>query len=134
MARPRHTSLRAPFLKSIAPVPERVQNATPYALSIPALAARPLERALSRPITIFVGTNGCGKSTLLEAIASLCGFGRFGGNRNYAHPDHDEETLGQYLRGGWLPKVTKGFYTRAETRMGFIRHRSWRFRAPPSCI
>jgi predicted ATPase len=118
--RPRESVLRAPYLKSIALMAERVPDARAYPFSIPAIAAEPFRIDFTKAVTILVGTNGSGKSTILEAIAQLCGFGQLGGNRNYAADRQDGDALGNYLRAGWLPKVGRGFYTRAETFSGFV--------------
>lgn len=91
-----------------------------FPFTIPAFAAEPLDLVFTRPVTILVGDNGSGKATLLEAIAGLCGFGRYGGTRNDHGASEGDDLLGSALRAAWLPKVTSGFYTRAETPMGFI--------------
>jgi len=101
-------------------LPERVPDGGGYPFTIPALAAEPLDLTFTRSVTIFVGVNGSGKSTILEAIAALRGFGRYGGNRNYDAVAREEERLSRALRASWQPKMTRGFYTRAETLMGFI--------------
>ncbi|RPJ96060.1 AAA family ATPase [Rummeliibacillus sp. TYF005] len=67
-------------------------------------------------VTFFVGENGTGKLTLLEAIADQCDFNTAGGGRNsYFEVDQAESALGEYIRLSWSPKVTKGFFLRAET-------------------
>jgi len=118
--RPRESVLRAPYLKSIELMDDRVPDARTYPFTIPAIAAEHFRIDFIKPVTILVGINGSGKSTILEAIAHLCGFGRLGGNQNYASGEDDGELLGKYLRAGWLPKVNRGFYTRAETFSGFV--------------
>jgi predicted ATPase len=117
---PRAGSLSAPFLKSIELLPERVPDDTTYPFSIPAIAAEPFRIDFTNPVTILAGLNGSGKSTILEAIAYLCGFGRLGGNRNYQSGADAPDLLGKCLRPVWLPKVGRGFYTRAETFWALI--------------
>ena len=74
-------------------------------------------------VTFFVGENGSGKSTLLEAIATCCGFGLTGGNRDHTFQVEDPRTdLGRALRLAWLPKVTEGFFLRAESFFNFATY------------
>jgi predicted ATPase len=74
-------------------------------------------------VTFFVGENGSGKSTLLEAIAYQCGFNTAGGGRNNAHDvNSSQAALGEYVRLSWLPKVTQGFFLRAESFYHFASH------------
>ena len=68
MAKP--TRLRAPYLKSISLLPERVNRAA-FPFNTLRFLADEFEMSFDRPITLFVGENGSGKSTLLEGIASL---------------------------------------------------------------
>jgi predicted ATPase len=75
------------------------------------------------PVTFFVGENGSGKSTLLEAIAYQCGFNTAGGGRNNAHEvDSSHAALGDFIRLSWLPKITQGFFLRAESFYHFASH------------
>jgi len=60
-------------------------------------------------VTFFVGENGSGKSTFLEAIATCCGFGLTGGNRDHTFQVEDPRTdLGRALRLAWLPVSGRG--------------------------
>jgi len=71
---------------------------------------------LTRPVTFFIGENGSGKSTLLEAVADLCGFYTGGGSRSHLFDYQTTESeLKEHIRLSWLPKVTDGFFLRAET-------------------
>lgn len=111
---------RAPFLKSIWLDDKKSIDRTQYPFSIPALGTDRFQIELHRPVTIFAGQNGTGKSTILEAIAGLCGFGKFGGNKNYNLSKEEQHPLSGYMRASWFPKVTKGFYVRAEAFFAFI--------------
>jgi predicted ATPase len=116
------SSLTAPFLKSLTFIEERVKPRE-YPFNIPAFRGGKLELNFEQPVTIIVGENGTGKSTLLEGIASQCGFNLSGGSRNNAYDgDQNESPLGRALRLGWLPKVTRGFFLRAESFFNFGRH------------
>ncbi|MDA8213351.1 MAG: AAA family ATPase [Clostridia bacterium] len=75
---------------------------------------------LKENVTFFIGENGSGKSTLLEAISTKCGFSNRGGSRNNLLLGSDEEsTLETVIKLSWLPKVTNGFFFRAETFFNF---------------
>ena len=74
-------------------------------------------------VTFFVGENGSGKSTLLEAIAECCGFNPEGGNRDHQFATFGERSeLAKALRLSWLPKVTEGFFLRAESFYNFATY------------
>ena len=74
-------------------------------------------------MTLFAGENGSGKSTLLEAVAECCGFNPEGGNRDHHRAvAADRPELAQALRLSWLPKVTEGFFLRAESFYNFATY------------
>lgn len=74
-------------------------------------------------VTFFVGENGSGKSTILEAIAYQCGFNSAGGGKNNSYEvDASQSILGEYIRLSWMPKITNGFFLRAETFYHFASH------------
>jgi predicted ATPase len=112
---------QAPFIQNVRTVPERIDPAT-YPFTIRAFS-RGIDLTFTSPVTFFVGENGSGKSTLLEALAEGCGFNPEGGSR-----DHHRETaagrspLLQALRLTWRPKVTKGFFLRAESFYNFATY------------
>ena len=97
-------------------------DANSYPLSIPAI--RNLEEISFRNrITFFVGENGSGKSTLLEGIAYQCGFNTAGGGRNNTYEvESSHSDLGEFIRLSWMPKVTNGFFLRAETFYNFASY------------
>jgi predicted ATPase len=111
----------APFLRRITSLPER-WDPTHYPFAIRAFA-RGIDLEFRSTVTFFVGENGSGKSTLLEAVAECCGFNPEGGN-----PDHhravvaERSPLAQALRVSWLPKVTEGFFMRAESFYNFATY------------
>jgi predicted ATPase len=123
--RPFATSrLKAPFLRSIAEIPEKVA-AGEFPFTLPFLKGGDFSLEFQSPVTFFVGENGTGKSTLLEAIAELCGFNPQGGSRDnyYRHGDGaDAHGLAAALRPVWLPKVSKGFFFRAESFFNFASY------------
>jgi predicted ATPase len=75
-----------------------------------------------------VGENGTGKSTLLEGIAVLAGFDEAGGSKGQRPVDHSGAaeimggSLSQALRGSWLPKITHGWFFRAESFFSVARY------------
>ncbi len=82
-----------------------------------------LDLELRSKVTFFVGENGSGKSTLLEAVAKCCGFNVHGGGRDQqARSDDDADNLAGALRLSWLPKVTEGFFMRAESFFNFATY------------
>ena len=110
------------FLKRIELQQERIPSFNTYPFSIPAI--KNLEQLnLTNKVTFFVGENGSGKSTLLEAIADRCEFNTAGGGRNnYYDVESSESALGEYISLSWLPKVTNGFFLRAESFYQFASH------------
>ena len=110
-----------PFLKNIQTITELV-NPKKFPFSIPAFS-QGLNIEFSRNVTFLVGENGSGKSTLLEAIAEGCGFNRSGGSRNHRYSSSDTSSnLIDALRFSWLPKVTNGFFMRAESFFNFATY------------
>ena len=128
MAWKRRTSkLPAPYLRRIWLDPALVRDASAYPFCLPFLRddfALEFEHA----ITIVVGENGTGKSTLLEGIAALAGYDEAGGGKGYMPVDHSRavEAMGsgltQALRASWLPKITTGWFFRAESFFSVARY------------
>lgn len=112
--------LKAPFLKKISLQTDKVDNWNAYPFCLPLFAERLFDFVFDNPVTIIAGANGSGKSTFLEAIAAHSGFSTSGGNRNHSIFEQEKESLSDYLRCAWLPKMTKGFFFRAETFFKFI--------------
>jgi predicted ATPase len=110
------------YLRSLEIIGTPAEDPEAYPFSIPAL--KNLKRLEFRSrVTFFVGENGSGKSTLLEAIAYQCGFNPAGGSRNNTYEvEHSQSVFGRYVRLSWMPKVTNGFFLRAETFYHFASH------------
>jgi len=128
MARQRHPlRLPPPFLKRISLVPERVTDWDAYPFCIPLFRDRRFEFAFEKPVTIIVGENGTGKSTLLEAFAALANFDEAGGGSGYRLVDHSNAidvsgtVLAPTLRASWLPRMTSGWFFKAETFFSVAR-------------
>ena len=101
--------------------PESVDR-TRYPFSIRAFADG-IDLELTTNVTFFVGENGSGKSTLLEAIATRCGFNPEGGSRDHRFSvESTVSELGRALSLSWLPKVSDGFFMRAETFYNFATY------------
>ncbi|CAM4441229.1 AAA family ATPase [Paenibacillus tarimensis] len=110
------------YLRSVTLLKDKMSGRSEYPFSLP-LIDRMFTLELKQNVTFFVGENGSGKSTLLEAIAYGCGFHTAGGGRNNAYQvDASEAALGDYLRLSWLPKITTGFFLRAESFFAFATH------------
>lgn len=110
------------FLRSVEIRRDENTDEKEYPFSIPAIKA--MDRLYFRSnVTFLVGENGSGKSTLLEAIAYQCGFHTAGGGRNNAYEvDSSSAILGHAIRLSWMPKVTNGFFLRAETFYHFASY------------
>lgn len=110
------------FLKRIELLHDRIDSYQQYPFSIPSIQSlKSLD--IKNNVTFLVGENGSGKSTLLEAIADKCGFNTAGGSRNNTYKvNRSESALGEYIRLSWLPKVSNGFFLRAESFYHFASH------------
>jgi predicted ATPase len=117
----------APYLRRIWLDPSRIDDRAAYPFCLPFLQDE-FELSFDRSITIIAGENGTGKSTLLEGIAVLAGYDEAGGGKGYRPVDHSNaiEALGGKLssafRASWLPKVTKGWFFRAESFFSVARY------------
>ncbi|KGR77070.1 AAA family ATPase [Ureibacillus sinduriensis] len=110
------------FLNRVELQRDLISSYNEYPFSIPTI--KTLDRLeIENQVTFFVGENGSGKSTLLEAIAEKCGFNTAGGGRNNFYDVHrSESALGEFIRLSWWPKVTNGFFLRAESFYNFASH------------
>ncbi|MFK0688869.1 AAA family ATPase [Mesorhizobium sp. IMUNJ 23033] len=122
------TRLKAPYLKRTVLEPARVADWEKYPWNLPIFREREFQLEFTTPITIIVGENGTGKSTLLEAIGALAGYDEAGGGKGYRPVDHTAAidksgaALADTLRGHWLPKVTAGWFFRAESFYSVARY------------
>jgi predicted ATPase len=104
-----------------------VIDASAYPFCLPLFHAE-FTLVFERPITIIVGENGTGKSTLLEGIAAMAGYDAAGGGKGYMPVDHStavEATGGRLalaLRASWLPKITSGWFFKAESFFSVARY------------
>jgi predicted ATPase len=128
MARKNRTiNLPAPYLKRLWLEAERVGDRDGYPFCLPFLRDG-LDLTFDRAITIIVGENGTGKSTLLEGIAALAGYDEAGGGKGYRPVDHSQALekmggqLAKALRASWLPKITNGWFFRAESFFTVARY------------
>ncbi|MER8433935.1 AAA family ATPase [Mesorhizobium caraganae] len=122
------TRLKAPYLKRILLDPERVADWEKYPWNLPLFRGQEFSLEFNTPITIIVGENGTGKSTLLEAIGALAGYDEAGGGKGYMPVDHSHAIdksgagLANSFRCHWLPKVTAGWFFRAESFYSVARY------------
>lgn len=125
--RGRTVNLPAPYLKRVWLDRSRVQDDSVYPFCLPFLQ-KGFELEFDHAITIIVGENGTGKSTLLEGIAALAGYDEAGGGKGYMPVDHSRAlevmggNLAQALRASWLPKITRGWFFRAESFFTVARY------------
>src|ERR1700735_2044915 len=125
--RNRTINLPAPYLKRIWLDPSRIEDRKVYPFCLPFLLDD-FELSFDRAITIIAGENRTGNSTLLEGIAVLAGYDEAGGGKGYMPVDHSnarEEMGGQLSeawRASWLPKVTNGWFFRAESFFSVARY------------
>src|SRR5712671_4513110 len=125
--RNRKIDIPAPYLRRIWLDPSRIDDRAAYPFCLPFLQDE-FELSFDRPITIIVGENGTGKSTFLEGIAVLAGYDEAGGGKGYRPVDHSNALekmggeLSKALRASWLPKVTNGWFFRAESFFSVARY------------
>ncbi|MBR1216729.1 AAA family ATPase [Bradyrhizobium sp. U87765 SZCCT0131] len=127
--RRRPINLPAPYLRRITLDMTRVadSNRERYPFCLP-LFASGFELQFDKAITVIVGENGTGKSTLLEGIAKLAGYDEAGGGKGYRPVDHSGALdksggeLAPALKASWLPKITGGWFFRAESFFSVARY------------
>jgi predicted ATPase len=123
----RTINLPAPYLKRVWLDPSQVRDREIYPFCLP-IFPDDFELNFEASITIIVGENGTGKSTILEGIAALAGYDDAGGGKGYMPVDHSEALekmggqLSRALRASWLPKITNGWFFRAESFFTVARY------------
>ena len=135
--RSRPINMPAPYLRRLWLDPSRIADRAAYPFCLPFLQDE-FELSFDRPITIIVGENGTGKSTFLEGIAVLAGYDEAGGGKGYRPVDHSRALekmggqLSKALRASWLPKITNGWFFRAESFFSVARYLDEAAREPLS--
>jgi predicted ATPase len=125
--RNRTINMPAPYLRRVWLDPSRIDDRAAYPFCLPFLRDD-FELSFDRPITIIVGENGTGKLTLLEGIAVLSGYDQAGGGKGYRPVDHSDAMevsggeLSEALHASWLPKITNGWFFRAESFFSVARY------------
>ncbi len=126
--RRRDVNMLAPYLRRIWFDASRVKEPESYPFCLPLFSKSNFELGFDRAVTIIVGENGTGKSTLLEGIAALAGYDEAGGGKGYMPVDHSRAVevmggrLAEALRASWLPKITNGWFFRAESFFSVARY------------
>lgn len=123
---PKNIKMPAPYLRRVWLDRAKIADAAQYPFCLPMFSDE-FELDFVKPITIIVGENGTGKSTLLEAIAAMAGYDQSGGGKGYSLVDHSAalekpaDSLGASLRASWLPKITNGWFFKAESFFSVAR-------------
>jgi predicted ATPase len=123
----RDINMPAPYLRRLWLDLGRIPDSDAYPFCLPFLRDG-FDLSFNRAITVIVGENGTGKSTLLEGIAVLAGYNEAGGGKGYMTVDHSGalEVMGgelsKALRAAWLPKITNGWFFRAESFFSVARY------------
>jgi predicted ATPase len=121
------TKLPSPFLRGLR-LRDDIPASDSYPHNLPWLQDPEFELSFTTPVTIIVGENGTGKSTLIEALAALSGYDEAGGGKGYRPVDHSRAIdrsgadLAGRLRSSWLPKVTDGWFFKAESFFSVARY------------
>lgn len=121
-------NMPAPYLRRVWLDASLIKDRDAYPFCLPLFDKGDFELGFDRAVTIIVGENGTGKSTLLEGIAALAGYDEAGGGKGYRPVDHSRAlevmggSLSSALRASWLPKITNGWFFRAESFFSVARY------------
>jgi predicted ATPase len=105
--RNRTINLPAPYLKRVWLDPSRIDDRKADPFCLPFLKDD-FELSFERPITIIVGENGTGKGYM--PVDHSIAIEKMGGE------------LSKALRASWLPKITNGWFFRAESFFSVARY------------
>lgn len=128
MAKRREVICEPPFLKRAWLDRSRVCDFEHYPFCLPLIKDSEFDIIFDRSITILVGENGSGKSTILEGLAGLAGYDEAGGGKGYRPVDHSRSievmgnSLAVALKASWWPKITQGWFFRAESFFSVARY------------
>lgn len=122
----RQTHLTAPYLRRVWLDRAQVEDWEAYPFCLPVFRDE-FDQSFDAAVTIIVGENGVGKSTILEGIAGLAGFASTGGRKGFGEIDGggieiSGDELASAFKAAWLPKVTDGWFFRAETFFSVARY------------
>jgi predicted ATPase len=123
----KNVNMPAPYLLRVWLDEKLVTDPQAYPFCIPLLKDG-FQLEFSSPITILVGENGVGKSTIIEGIAALAGYDDAGGGKGYRPMDHQNAAevsggvLAEALRAAWRPKITNGWFFKAESFFSVARY------------
>jgi len=101
----------------------RIEDRTAFPFSLP-IFQKGFDLEFDRVVTILIGENGIGKSTILEGVAALAGYDDAGRMSRAIAPSQAAEIgdrLARALRPTWLPKITYGWFFRAESFFSLTR-------------
>jgi len=121
-------NLPPPYLKRISFDASADVDWDEYPFSLRLFRKGAFELSFDAAITVIVGENGSGKSTLLEGIAALAGFDEAGGGKGFRPVDHSRAIessgakLADAMRAAWLPKLSNGWFFRAESFFSVARY------------
>lgn len=123
MPRPRASKLSTPYLRRVWLDDARIGDRTAFPFSLP-IFRQGFDVEFDRAVTVIIGESCVAISAILAAIATLAGYDEVGRHRiERARSDAaSHERLAQALRASWQPKITQGWFFRAESLFFLPRH------------
>jgi predicted ATPase len=103
----------------------RIEDRATFPFNLP-IFQNGFDLEFDRVVTILIGETGIGKSTILEGIAAVAGYDDAGRTSRATATARAGETaiidrLARALRPSWLPKMTYGWFFRAESFFSLAR-------------